>query len=313
MKQFGKSIYFVALIAISTLFGCNEPEPIKALIISGQNNHNWKVSHLAIKSILDNSGIFTTEIELTPPAGGDMSNFHPQFDKYDVIILDYNGDRWSAKTDSAFLKYVKKGGGVIVYHAADNAFAGWEEFNRIIALGGWEGRNEKSGPYCYLENEKLKLDYTPGHGGSHGMQREYAMHCRNPKHSITQGLPDNWMHAKDEMYDSMRGPANIKDLLYSGKADRDTGGSGREEPLVFTVDYEKARIFHIMLGHCGPTLEENPAMQCTGFQTLLLRGAEWAATGKVTQPSPSDFPTDKEISLRKDYGKSYFNIPESNK
>jgi type 1 glutamine amidotransferase len=83
--------------------------------------------------------------------------------------------------------------------------------------------------------------------------------------------------------------------------------------LVFTVDYEKARIFHIMLGHCGPTLEENPAMQCTGFQTLLLRGAEWAATGKVTQPVPSDFPTDKEISLRKDYGKSYFNIWESNK
>jgi type 1 glutamine amidotransferase len=70
---------------------------------------------------------------------------------------------------------------------------------------------------------------------------------------------------------------------------------------VFTVDYGKARIFHIMLGHCGPTEEDNPAMQCAGFQTLLLRGAEWAATGEVTQSLPADFPTDKAVSLRKEY------------
>ena len=101
----------------------------------------------------------------------------------------------------------------------------------------------------------------------------------------------------------MRVKANIKDLLYSGKSDAATGGSGREEPLVFTVDYGKARIFHIMLGHCGASLENNPAMQCAGFQTLLLRGAEWAATGKVTQPVPNDFPTNAAVSLRKDYGR----------
>ena len=176
--------------------------------------------------------------------------------------------------------------------------------NRIIALGGWEGRNEQSGPYCYLENGELVLDHRPGNGGSHGQQREYVMHGHDTEHPITQGLPTNWMHAQDEMYDSMRGPANIKHLLYSGLAETSTGGSGREEPLVFTVDYGKARISHIMLGHAGATLEDNPAMQCTGFQTLLLRSAEWAATGKVTQPVPDDFPTEQTLSLRKDYGKT---------
>jgi type 1 glutamine amidotransferase len=230
-----------------------------------------------------------------------MNEFKPEFDKYDVVVLDYNGDLWSAETDSEFLRYVQNGGGVVIYHAADNAFADWQEYNQIIALGGWEGRNEKHGPYCYWENGELVLDKAPGNGGSHGQQREYAMHCRNTEHPITKGLPDNWMHGKDEMYDSMRGPANIKDLLYSGKADKETGGSGKEEPLVFTVDYGKARIFHIMLGHCGPTAEDNPAMQCAGFQTLLLRGTEWAATGKVTQSLPADFPTDKSVSLRKEY------------
>ena len=302
MNVIKKLAGIVAVVAMASLFFCcSETKPIKALVLSGQNNHNWQVSHKVLKLILDNSGMFETDTLLTPSAGGDMNGFKPEFDKYDVVVLDYNGDRWSAETDSAFLRYVQNGGGVVVYHAADNAFADWEEFNRIIALGGWEGRNEKHGPYCYWENGGLVLDETPGNGGSHGRQREYAMHCRNTEHPITQGLPDNWMHGKDEMYDSMRGPANIKDLLYSGMADKETGGSGKEEPLVFTVDYGKARIFHIMLGHCGTTEEDNPAMQCVGFQTLLLRGTEWAATGEVTQSLPADFPTDKSVSLRKEY------------
>lgn len=303
MKVIKYLMQFLLVAVLSAIYACNEPEPIRALIVSGQNNHNWKVSHRAIKQILDNSGMFISDVVLTPPAGGDMSRFNPNFDDYDVVVLDYNGDRWGEKVDEAFLKYVQKGGGIIVYHAADNAFAGWDEFNKIIALGGWEGRDEKSGPYCYIKDGKMVLDSSPGRGGSHGRQREYPMHCRNAEHPITKDLPDNWLHAQDEMYDFMRGPANIKDLLYSGKSDAATGGSGREEPLVFTVDYGKARIFHIMLGHCGASLENNPAMQCAGFQTLLLRGAEWAATGKVTQPVPNDFPTNAAVSLRKDYGR----------
>ena len=276
-------------------------KPLKALIVTGQNNHNWPVSHIALQLILQQSDMFDCDIAQTPAKGGDMSKFNPNFEAYDVVVLDYNGDRWSKQTDEAFLRYVKAGGGVVIYHAADNAFAEWEEFNRIIALGGWEGRNEKSGPYYYLRDGEVVIDNSAGAGGSHGSQREYPMNCRNSKHPITKGLPDGWIHAQDEMYDRMRGPANIKDLLYTGYADPTKGGSGREEPLVFTVDYGKARIFHIMLGHCGPSLENNPAMQCAGFQTLLLRGAEWAATGKVKQPVPADFPTAKKPSFRKDY------------
>ena len=116
-----------------------------------------------------------------------------------------------------------------------------------------------------------------------------------------KGLPLKWRHAKDELYDRMRGPGNIQSILYTAYSDKETRGSGREEPLVFTVDYGKARIFHTMLGHAGETVEDNIAMQCTGFQVLLLRGAEWAATGKVTQKVPKDFPTENTCSYRKDY------------
>lgn len=296
MKSWIISIALAALCLMSCA-----PKQISVLVISGQNNHNWPVSHVAIQQILNQSGLFNADVALTPAAGEDMSSFLPDFSGYDAIVMDYNGDDWPEATRNAFVEFVQRGGGLVIYHAADNAFTSWDEFNRMIALGGWGGRNEESGPYCYLENGELVLDNTPGPGGNHGAQREYQMHCRNAEHPITRGLPDNWLHGRDELYDSMRGPANIGTLLYSGKSDSRTGGSGREEPLVFTVDYGSSRIFHIMIGHAGDTLEDNPAMQCVGFQTLLLRGTEWAATGEVTQEVPEDFPTAESVSFRKDY------------
>jgi hypothetical protein len=36
---------------------------------------------------------------------------------------------------------------------------------------------------------------------------------RNSKHPITQGMPLEWMHSKDELYDSLRGPAENAEIL----------------------------------------------------------------------------------------------------
>lgn len=308
MNSFAKALGCIALtLLVTSAVSCSgvREKPLNLLIVSGQNNHNWPVSHQALQLIYNNTGMFRADVALTPEEGGDMSLFKPDFSAYDVVVLDYNGDDWCEETREAFLDYVKGGGGVVVYHAADNAFPDWEEYNSIIALGGWCGRDEKSGPYCYLDEDGCLVQdsETPGPGGNHGRQREYQMHCRDNSHPITKGLPDNWLHARDEMYDCMRGPGNIDCLLYSGKSDASTGGSGREEPLVFTVRYGDARILHVMLGHGGPSLEDNPAMQCSGFQTLMLRGAEWVATGEVTQEVPDDFPGSDAVILRTDYGK----------
>jgi len=283
--------------------GCSATvkKPIRTLIITGQNNHNWQVSHVAIKQILENSALFSVDYAVTPEKGEDMSGFKPDFSPYNLIVLDYNGDAWPEETNKSFLDFVKNGGGVVVYHAADNAFVDWPEYNRIIALGGWEGRNEKSGPYVYWKDGKLIKDNSPGNGGSHGKQHQYVLNGRDMSHPITKGLPSQWLHTLDELYDRMRGPGDIASLLYTAYSDVETGGSGREEPLLFTVSYGKGRIFHTMLGHAGKTLEDNPAMQCTGFQVTLLRGSEWAATGKVTQKVPADFPTETKSTYRKNY------------
>ena len=296
-------IFIVTLsIACASAYSQNE-KPIKTLIVTGQNNHIWQVSNVAIKQILENSGLFSVDVAISPAKGEDMSNFNPDFSAYKLVVLDYNGDRWSSAMETAFLDYVNKGGGVVVYHAADNAFREWVEFNKIIGFGGWEGRNETDGPYIYLKDGELVYDKSPGVGGSHGSQHEYVLNCRNSDHPVTKGLPAKWLHAKDELYDRMRGPGIVKDVLFWAYSEPKTGGSGRNELSIFTVDYGKARIFHTALGHAGKSLEDNTAMQCTGFQVTLLRGAEWAATGKVTQAVPDDFPTETNITMRKNYKK----------
>lgn len=288
-------------IALLTVTALSARKPVKTLLITGQNNHNWEVSHVALKKILENSGRFSVDYVLSPAAGRDMSGFVLDFTPYQLVVLDYNGDAWPPETNRRFLEFVENGGGVVIYHAADNAFAAWPEYNKICALGGWEGRDENAGPYVYWQDGKLIKDSSAGVGGSHGQPHAYVLNARNSTHPVMKGLPKKWRHATDELYDRMRGPGQIADLLYTAYSDKETGGSGREEPLVFTVDYGQARIFHLMLGHAGPSLEDCPAMQCTGFQVLLLRGAEWAATGKVTQKVPADFPTEQTVSFRKEY------------
>ena len=51
-----------------------------------------------------------------------------------------------------------------------------------------------------------------------------------------------------------------------------------------------------MLGHPWAN-EPSPDLNCIGFQTLLARGVEWVASGRVTIPIPPDFPGPDRISL----------------
>ena len=275
---------------------------IKTLLVTGQNNHKWEVSHIALKLILENSGLFTVDIATSPKEGEYMFNFKPNFASYQLVVLDYCGDRWPKETEKSFLDFVEKGGGVIIYHSANNAFRDWKDYNQIIGFGGWENRNETDGPYIYMKDNELVYDHkSPGKGGSHGLRHEFVLHSDNPDHPITKGLPSMWLHAEDELYDRMRGSGIVKDVLFWAYSNPNTKGSGRDEIAMFTVDYGKARIFHTTLGHVGDDLDNNIAMQCAGFQTTLLRGAEWAATGNVTQQIPDDFPTATTSSFRPDY------------
>jgi len=264
--------------------------PYQALIITGQNNHTWQGSSPILKKILENSDLFSVDIIQSPEAKADMSGFKPVFSNYDVVVLDYNGDAWPAETKKAFEEYVSQGGGVVSYHAADNSFREWKEYNKMTGLGGWGNRNETDGPFIHWKDGAFIRDSTtPGIGGYHGAQQAYQVTARDTVHPIMKGLPRIWRHAKDELYSQLRGPAENLTILATAWSDSTKGGSNRNEPVLMTVTYGKGRIFHTVLGHAMGD-SAYPSMECVGFIFTLQRGAEWAATGQVTLPVPDDFP-----------------------
>jgi type 1 glutamine amidotransferase len=272
---------------------CPAAEPmLKALIIDGQNNHNWQATTPLLKKHLEDSGLFMVDVSTTPPSG-DLSGFKPDFGAYNVVVSNYNGAEWPEETERAFEKYMREGGGLVIVHAADNAFPQWRAYNEMIGLGGWGGRNEKSGPYLRLRDGQFIRDPSPGGGGSHGTQHPFLVVIRNSKHPITAGLPSSWMHAADELYDRLRGPAQNLTVLATAYADKEEKGSDEHEPMLMAIDYGKGRVFHTTLGHSPE------AMHCVGFIVTLQRGAEWAASGKVTRTEiPADFPTPDKVSVR---------------
>lgn len=268
-------------------------EKHRALIVDGQNNHGvWPKTTQMMKRYLEETNLFTVDIATTAPKGTD-ENFKPDFAKYHVVVSNYNGAPWPKETQTKFIDFVRNGGGLVVVHAANNAFADWPEYNEMIGLGGWGGRNEKSGPYVYLDADgKLVRDETKGPGGHHGSQHPFSVVTRDLEHPITKGLPREWLHVKDELYDKLRGPGANLHILATAYASPEQGGSGRHEPMLFTVSFGKGRIFHSPMGH------GDYSQECVGFIATFQRGTEWATTGAVTLPVPADFPTAEKISQR---------------
>lgn len=317
------------------------PSKLKALIIDGENNHGvWPKTTMMMKDFLEQTDLFEVEIARTaftwqgphydqsiglediktlltmyPLTTGQETtpveepvpdpDYNPDFKKYDVVIsnMGWKASSWPEATKANFEKYMKEGGGLVVVHAANNSWADWPEYNKMIGLGGWGGRNSENGTFAnYDDNGALHTDTPAGECGSHGPQYEYLVKTQAPDHPIMKGLPSAWLHTKDELYDRLCGPAENMIILATSYSDVEKNsppwnenvvGTGRHEPLLMAIDYEKGRVFHTALGHMGYSME------CVGFMTTFQRGAEWAATGDVTQKVPPDFPTAEAVSARK--------------
>jgi type 1 glutamine amidotransferase len=271
-------------------------EKLKVLIIDGQNNHDWRKTTPILKDFLEKTGRFTVEVATTPTDGKapkeDWDKFRPEFTKYDVVLSNYNGQPWPEEVNKAFVDYVSNGGGVVIVHAANNAFSGWKEYNEMIGLG-WRGADFGERVYYNDEGKEVRAPKGEGPGAGHGPMHEFAVIIRDAEHPVTKGMPKTWKHANDELYQGQRGPAANMKILATAFAATDKSGTGVHEPMIWWIPFGKGKVFTTVMGHA------DQSMTCTGFQSTVARGCEWVATDKVTLPLPENFPTADQVKTAK--------------
>ncbi|OWK47114.1 ThuA domain-containing protein [Fimbriiglobus ruber] len=284
----------IAVAALATTAFAADPK-IRVVVVDGQNNHDWKSTTPIILKQFAASDRFTVDVATSPqkPKKGEsaddykaaMDKFHPDLTKYDVLVSNYNGDSWGKAFNDDLDARLKAGKiGLVIVHAANNAFGGWKEYNQMIGMG-WRG--PKDGRRLKYDGEGKEIIVPAGEdqGSGHRYTGPFTITVRDPEHPITKGMPKEWLHALDELYDNMRGPIQNVKILATALSDAAKKGTGAHEPMIWTVTYGEGRVFHTPMGH------DANAMRCIGFGATLLRGTEWAATGKVTIPLPVDFPT----------------------
>lgn len=217
----------------------------------------------SLQTILENSGLFDADIN---------KGKSPKFLEYDVVVLNIVQGEWSEEVKTDFTSYVKNGGGVVLLSNSGNAFADWSEYQKIAGLENTASVGKSNAAYDY---QARNVDQD---------------------HPVTNGLNNIWLHNDDYLLYSTSSLSNTAEILTVAKADTTYGGDGSSMPVLFTVQYEQGRVFHATLGSNAAS-----SNQCVGFITTIQRGAEWAATGVVSQEAPIDFPNSASTHTWVDY------------
>ena len=295
---------FLGLAAAS--LAARGTDKVSALIVDGMNNHDWRAGTAAIKEILAMSGRFTVEVSTTPPAGASSAAWdawRPEFSRYRVTVNNFNGGhlkdgiRWPPQVEESLNAYLLDGGALVNFHAANNAFLEWDDYNEMIGLG-W--RDKSFGPGLIVDESEHVVVVPAGEGlnPGHGPRHDFQMTMLDHRHPVTAGIPKRWLHPAEQLTHGQHGCANPKHgaiekeltvLTYAWSKD-----SLRNEPMDWVRSWERGRIYTTMLGHTWSG-EDNPNLRCIGFRTLFARGVEWAATGTVTIPIPAQFPTAEAV------------------
>ncbi|HVN78788.1 MAG TPA: ThuA domain-containing protein [Terriglobia bacterium] len=271
MKKIALAFVFLVIVCLPGLLaqqsGTGQPK-IPVLIITGQNGHDWRATTPLLRKILEDTGRFEVRVD-EEFRGAGPETLAP----YDLVVLNYFERRkpelrWGERADNALLEFVRSGKGLVVYHFSLAAFEGWPEYEKLCG-GNWR----------------------PDHG-HHSARHSFTVKLRDEQHPVTRGLKELLPQPNDELYANLKWqPAGSFHLLatawddhslYHGDAHQPIPGAGLDQPMLWTVQYGKGRVFVTALGHDAETV------QTPTFVTTFTRGAEWAATGVVTLPVPAE-------------------------
>jgi hypothetical protein len=277
---------------------------ISVLIVDGFSNHDWQKTTALLKAILEPTGLFTVAVSTCPPTatspGTDI--WRPAFKAYDAVTQNCNdisrsGPAWPKPVQADFEDYVRNGGGVYIFHSAQNAFASWPAYNDIIGLG-WRPITYGTAIQVGADGKLIRLPPGQGHATSHAPNGDVVVHLL-VDHPIHQGMPKEWKTPHLEVYFDARGPAENVEVLSYARDPR----FGDNWPVEWTVAFGQGRVYVATFGHVwrpGPNDNDpdSEAMRCAGVQTTIVRALQWLAGRPVTFPVPPDFPTAAQTSIR---------------
>jgi len=268
---------------------------LQVLIITGRGSyeHNWIATTNAIRRILQDTGRF--EVRVTEEfRGATAETLKP----YNLVILNYLGRwnyddptelRWGPGPEKALFDFVRNGGGLVVYHSSFSiGMPSWPEYEKMVggvtqvAPGDVTKTTRRSPPLAFM------------------------LHVTDRNNPITQGMREYMWDYDDDMLANLKWAPGVKvnvlvkgydnpafyapklsgpkypPSIYTPKNMKKMPGMGEENPLVWTLNYGKGRVFAFLPGH------EVVTLFIPGVRSLLERGSEWAATGKVTIPVEKD-------------------------
>lgn len=267
---------------------------IKVLIISGQNSyeHDWTGVNNLLRTMMQDTGRF--DVRVTEDFDhGTLA----MLKAYDVVLLNYSSrwvyddkteHRWSPEAEKALFVYVREGGGLVAYHSSFTWGYNWPDYRALIGAVMEPGSSRRSPPGAFpVHIVDRENPITQG-------MREYVWTYNDDMYTNMSFAPGAHIHVLATAHDSsasydpkLTGP-KYPPAAYTPDKLKAMKGMDADHPQVWTQDYGKGRVFSITLGHDEVSLHFQP------LQTLLLRGAEWAGTGKVTLPvleEAKDYPT----------------------
>lgn len=309
--MFRSSLCLIAILFAGVLPGsAKSPHgKIRVLIVDGFSNHDWQQTTQLLRGVLASAGEFAVEVSTAPQDTGSAAwaAWRPRFADYDVVIqtCNENGTNgnlqglkvkpdWPEAVKKDFAEYVRKGGGVYIYHAAENAFVGWKEYEQMVGLS-WRDADYGTAVRVGDSGQLVRIPAGEGRGTGHGNRGDVLV-TRLGDDPIHAGMPRAWMSPDMEVYYYARGPANgVHVLAYA----RDTDPKlGLLWPVEWTTTYGKGRVYISTYGHVWPGDVQPPGLRDAAVQTIVPRALEWLARRPVTFSVPADFPGPSKVSVR---------------
>lgn len=244
------------LTAVLSFIGVLAAQPRQALILTGASDepyHHWRETTDYLQRTLAAGNRFDVRVISDP-----TTLTKATLQSVDVIVLNYNGPRFPVAVESAIEDFVNSGGGFAAFHqAAYGAFFGMQFQDKKWRQGpegsGWNAFSKMVGETWETQNI------------GHARRCEFLVEWKESTHPAFM--------ADDELYHKITLFPGVN-VLADALSPLDKGGTGKREPLFWTNQWGRGRVFFTTLGH------DVKAWSQPGMSEAFLRGVEWAAQRK---------------------------------